>query len=244
MPNPSEIDSLNRISTNWSEMFAAHGDGPQAREAQCAVLRRYGRSIIRYLSAATGDPNVAEDLSQEFALRFLRGDFRRLHPARGRCRDFVKTVLVHLVADYYRDRKVAPKSLSSASDPATPTQLPAGPEAEFDKYWRGALLDRAWDELRGLQDRGNAPLYSALRIRAENPKLPSTEGAKLLSKVVGRQVSAAGFRQMVHRARGRFVELLRLEVAFSLGTNQKEVIDCELADLELLAYCRIRPQVD
>jgi DNA-directed RNA polymerase specialized sigma24 family protein len=46
------------------------------------------------------DPEVADDLAQEFALRFLRGDFQRADPERGRCRDYLKRALINLVHDY------------------------------------------------------------------------------------------------------------------------------------------------
>ena len=37
----------------------------------------YQGAAYRYLTAAVGDPDVAAELFQEFAVRFLRGDFRR-----------------------------------------------------------------------------------------------------------------------------------------------------------------------
>ena len=48
-------DSLNQLSTNWGEIVTAQGDGPAARQAQSAVLRRYGRAVKAYLAKATGD---------------------------------------------------------------------------------------------------------------------------------------------------------------------------------------------
>ena len=233
-------DSLNQLSTNWGEIAAAQGDGPAAREAQCAVLRRYSRAVTGYLRGALGDPHAADDLAQEFALKFVRGDFHRLHPSRGRFRDFVKTVLFHLVADYYRGRKAEPKALPPGSDALLTDGPPAGvaDDLAFARIWRGELLHRAWDELRHLQSRAGVPLYDVLQGRVEHPDERSAESAERLSALLGRPVSAEAFRQILHRARLKFAELLRMEVAFSLGTERTADLEQEMADLELLTYLR------
>jgi RNA polymerase sigma-70 factor (ECF subfamily) len=233
---PAAGDSLNGLSTDWGELVAAHGDGPGARAAQRAVLDRYGRAVHRYLRSALRDRNAADDLAQEFALRFVRGDFHRLHPSRGRFRDFVRTVLFHLVADYYRARRTEPVPLRD-DDAPTGSAEPSSRDPFLD-HWRAALLDRAWRELRHLPSRANGPLYDVLRFRVDKPDQTTAEAALELSRQIGRRISAVAFRQALHRARVKFAELLRQEVAFSLGTSQKDQVDQELADLELLAYCR------
>ena len=39
-------------------------------------------AAYRYLLGAVHDPDAADDLCQDFAVRFLRGDFRRADPGR------------------------------------------------------------------------------------------------------------------------------------------------------------------
>ncbi len=68
-------------------------------------MLRYGGAVQRYLLASVRDPDAASDLAQEFALRFLRGDFHRADPGRGRFRDFVKRAIYHLMIDHFRERK-------------------------------------------------------------------------------------------------------------------------------------------
>jgi RNA polymerase sigma-70 factor (ECF subfamily) len=235
MADTTPPDSLNNLSTHWAEIVAAHGDGPSAHQAQTVVLRRYCRAVYRYLAATTGDVHAADDLAQEFALRFVRGDFHRLHPERGRFRDFVRTVLSHLVADHYRRRKTAPKPLPPDGAAVAPD---AGPE--FADCWRQELLDRAWSELQQVQARAGVPLYAALRGRAEHPDRRSAAAAAELSQSLGRPVTAVAYRQVLHRARVKFAELLRAEVAFSLGTDEASQVEEELADLGFLVYCRPR----
>src|SRR5262245_23345494 len=93
-------DRLSQMSTNWPELVRAQiQDGTVADDARRGILFRYAGAVYRYLLAATREPHVADDLSQEFSLRFLRGDYNHADPVRGRFRDLVKTVLYHLVAD-------------------------------------------------------------------------------------------------------------------------------------------------
>jgi RNA polymerase sigma-70 factor (ECF subfamily) len=186
-----------------------------------------------------GDDHAAEDLAQEFALRFVRGDFHRLDPGRGRFRNFVRGVLQNLIADHFRARRVAPGPLprDSAIVPAGGHPSPA-PDPEFERHWRDELLDRAWEELQRAQPPTGSPFYAALRWRAEYPDRPAAEGADALSRDLGRPVTADSFRQTLHRAREKFAELLLTEVAFSLGTDAPAEVEQELADLGLLTYCR------
>src|SRR6516162_4885261 len=96
---------LSRISTIWEALRQAHeGTGGAAEEARRLLVERYGGAVYRYLHAALRDPHAAEDLTQEFALRLVRGDFRKVNAERGRFRDYVKTVLFRLVSRHRKRR--------------------------------------------------------------------------------------------------------------------------------------------
>jgi DNA-directed RNA polymerase specialized sigma24 family protein len=221
-------EHLNRLSTNWDEIVAAHGDSSTARPAQCAVLRRYSRAVYTFLRATTRDPQAAEDLAQEFALRFVRGDFHGLDPGHGRFRQFVKTVLYHLAADHFRRLKSKPQPL-----PTGDLAAPDATDAEFARCWQEGLLARAWEELRS----AGGGLYAALRWRVEHPDLTAADGAVALAAALERPFTPVAFRQTLHRARQRFADLLRAEVAISLGNEDGVAVDAELGELGLLAYC-------
>src|SRR5262245_59703451 len=113
---------LSQLSTCWSVVQRAHS-GPG--EGQCAareeLLRRYGGAVSRYLHGALRDPIAAQDLYQEFALRFLRGDFHRATPENGRFRDFVKTALLRMVARHSARGQSGPRTLETDVCDATPT---------------------------------------------------------------------------------------------------------------------------
>ena len=77
-----------------------------------------------------------------------------------------------------------------------------------------------------------------LRLRADHPELPSPQLAERLAAELGRPMTADGVRQALHRARGRFAELLLDEVAQSLTAPDPEQLEQELIDLRLLSYCQ------
>src|SRR5262249_13327225 len=84
------VAHISQIATVWPLIEQAHGDDPEETgAAQDALLRRYRPAVYRYLLACLGRCDAAEDLWQEFALRFVRGDFRNANPEKGRFRDLL-----------------------------------------------------------------------------------------------------------------------------------------------------------
>ena len=109
MPVTSEEpDRLSRMQTLWTLVCKAHqGTDESGREARTALLERYGGAVRRYLLGAVRDADAADDLAQEFAVKFLRGDFRNADPEQGRFRSFLKTALFRLVVDFQRPPQAA-----------------------------------------------------------------------------------------------------------------------------------------
>lgn len=225
-------DRLSRIATNWAMLAQAHeGSGDEAAAARQRLMERYCGAVYRYLLAAVRDPHAAEDLTQEFALRFVRGLFRHADPARGRFRDYVKSSLFHLVDDYRRRAGRLPRPLPpDHPEPAAETASDA--DLAFTESWRAELLARTWKALEAEPQ----PHYIVLRFRVENPDLSSPDMAAQLTERLGRPVSAANVRQLLHRAREKFAELLLAETEHSLGGSGR--LEDELAELDLLKYCR------
>ena len=91
---------LELMSTRWTLLEQAHGGTDGAAAARSHLLERDGGAVRRYSRGAAKDPDAADDLFQEFAYRFLHGDFKGASPERGRFRDFLKGVISHLVADF------------------------------------------------------------------------------------------------------------------------------------------------
>src|SRR5881227_2867833 len=96
---------ISRMTTAWSMVREAHGDHTAVQSAQERLLSRYGGAVRRYALSALRDEDAAEEVFQEFALKFVRGDFGNANPERGRFRAFVKTVVYRLIVDYQRRTK-------------------------------------------------------------------------------------------------------------------------------------------
>src|SRR5438874_6628061 len=85
---------LSQIATRWTLLLQAHGVEEDARTAALAqLLPRYVAPAYYYLLCRVRDEGLAEELCQEFALRFLRGRFRHADPLRGRFRDYLRVAL-------------------------------------------------------------------------------------------------------------------------------------------------------
>jgi hypothetical protein len=77
-----------------------------------------------------------------------------------------------------------------------------------------------------------------LRCKTAQPNLHATELAQQVSGQLGRPITAEAMRQLLHRARRRFAELLVEEVERTLDTTEPGQVAEELIDLGLMCYCR------
>jgi RNA polymerase sigma factor (sigma-70 family) len=237
-------DSQNRrlcsIATLWGLVCEAHeGPAEAAQAAQGQLLARYGGAVRRYLLASMRDEEAAEELFQEFALRFLSGDFRKADPQRGRFRDYVKTILYHLMVKHHKSRQRRPQALASDHPgPAVEPTLPGDRDPAFLASWRDDLLARCWEALSQAEARGGPPFYTVLRYQADHPAVRSPQLAEQLGPRLGKTLTAAAVRQILHRAREKFADLLVEEVAHSLGNPTDDQLEQEFTDLGLLEHCR------
>ncbi|MFO0960380.1 MAG: sigma-70 family RNA polymerase sigma factor [Isosphaeraceae bacterium] len=230
-------DRLSRISTQWTMVIQAHQGSPEEMaRAQIELMDRYSNAIHRYLLGSLRDYHAAEELDQEFALRFIRGDFHRADPARGRFRDFVRRSLRNLMIDYQRKRKRLPRN---AGDDLPDPEDPSGDafDKDFGRIWREEVIGRARAALKQFEADTAKPYFTVLRARELHPKTPSRELAALVSEKLGRALDDGWFRQTLLRARDKFIDLLIEEIARSLPEPTLDAIEEELADLELLEYC-------
>ena len=239
--NEQELqERLSVINTRWTLLRQAHGGaGDDAAQARAELMQRYCGAVYRYLLAGVRDPDAAADLSQDFAVRFLEGRFHKADPTRGRFRDYVKTCLFHLVGEYRRRQSRQPRPAPFQDDePGLPAESPPDEDRAFRDSWRAELIERAWRALAQVQEDCGQPYYQFLRFRFENEELSSDEMAEKFSVQMGKPLTAAGVRQILHRARERFADVLLEEVRQSLGPSDRDHLEEELAELELLKYCR------
>ncbi|MBN2217828.1 MAG: hypothetical protein JW719_10690 [Pirellulales bacterium] len=241
MDEASLNSRLSRISTIWG-MLTEGRDSLQAgaRDARLALIQRYQGAVYRYLLGAVRNPDVADDLFQEFALRCLQGAFRRVAPQRGRFRDYLKTTLYHLIVDCQKRGRRGPRALDTQLSPAAVQWDANQSDLRFLESWREELLARAWAVLAETERHGGQPFHAVLRLRADHPEASSAELTAAVNKQTrpDRPYSETTIRKMLQRARARFADALLDEVAHSLGSPAIEGLEQELIDLDLLVYCR------
>ena len=237
-------DRISQIDTLWSMVRRAHDDGAtMANQAQEALLHRYGGAVHRYALAALRSEDAADEVFQEFALKFVKGDFGNANPERGKFRSFVKTAVYHLIVDYQRRKKRRRESpmQSNVAEPAAGEDGAKNDEL-FRCSWRDELLDRAWSALEEEERQTGKPYHTALRHRVEHPDLRSPELAEQLGAKLGKDMKAGAVRVLLHRARDKFADLLLTEVMDTLDDGSLTATEEELIELDLLEYCR--PAID
>ena len=235
MQHPSIDQRISGISTNWEQILAAHrtyNGHENVNPAKLEVLRKYLVCVYQYICGATKDHHVAEDLAQDFALRFLRGDFRNVSPAKGRFRDYLKRALRNMVSDHFKSQNRKRELEEHLEPPADSEQL----DKDFVAQWRRQLIGYAWESLRDFEKQKSNYYYCVLRARSANPNASSQELAQLISKETGKTCSAEWTRQNLTRARRKFSQFLMDEVRRTLDSPDQDEIDSELASLGLQHY--------
>src|SRR6476660_9277917 len=141
---------ISRIPTAWSMVRDAHRDHTEVQFAQQRLLDRLGGAGRRYALSALRCEEAAQEVFQEFALKFVRGDFGNANPERGRFRAFVKTVVYRLIVDYQRRSKkrgLEGPMHSNIAEPEVDDAGASGDDALFQTSWREELLARCWQKL-------------------------------------------------------------------------------------------------
>src|SRR5262249_3685254 len=159
-------------------------------------LERYRPAVYRYLLACLSDADAADELFQEFSLRFVRGDFRNANPEKGRFRDLLKSALYHLIVDHHKKKQRAmPQVAPDGPEPTASAASTWNSDRQFLAAWRTDLLTRTWEALELEEKRTGRPLHLVLHFRAAYPDLRSAQMAEQLSNRVGKEFSADWVRK-------------------------------------------------
>ncbi len=227
-------DARDFPQTRWT-LIVSSRDNPQARQtALQELLTSYWKPLYYYVRRKGRTIDAAKDAIQGFFAHLLQNDFlSRLDPGRGRFRGFLRTSIDNYLNNLYEsqsaqkrgggaknvglDFDVAERNYSESTEPA---------DAAYDREWAVGVMQRAMTALRSEFEGGKrkGPFDLVLRFFDVTRPAPSYEdAAKQSGMTVGQ------FKAFLHRARERFRELVKIEVAHTVSDSAD--IDAEMAQL-------------
>jgi len=224
-------------TTRWSLILGSRQGGDARREALDALFTAYWKPLYFYLRRKGLPVEAAEDAVQGLFVQLLERDFlERLDPARGRFRSYLKTAADHYLVDLHEKDAARKRGgdfrFVSLDVILAERDLPGAPERPDDAYdreWALEVMERAVARLRQEYEDGTrrGRPEAVLRFFSLGMAAPSYVDA---AAACGMNVSQ--FKAALHRARRRFREILREEVA---GT----VDDPAQAEVELVELQRL-----
>jgi RNA polymerase sigma-70 factor (ECF subfamily) len=223
-------------TTRWSVVLAAGSrKAPEARRALSDLCETYWYPLYAYARRRTGSRDRAEDLTQGFFAELLaKGWVAGADPERGRFRAYLLTAFKrHMGRVRERDHAQkrgggrAPLRLDFDDGERMYRLEPSHdltPERVYDRRWALVLLERVLDRLgRGMEDEGKADRFAVLRTYLTGEGPPLREAAERLGITEGAAKTA------VHRLRSRYRDLLRAEIAETVGSAGD--VDSEIREL-------------
>lgn len=228
----------NFSTTNWSVVLAAAQTDPQmATVALERLCRRYWFPVYAFLRQRGQDVHECEDLTQGFFHFILeRRALGQVDRRKGRFRTFLLTALTNYLHNE-RDKAQAHKrggrhqilSLDQLPAEYVETLEPASgetPESMFERQWATVLVARVLEELRREHEQRNrAAVFAGLQPFLTGE--PAGEDYERLAQQLG--MDAGAVKVSLHRARRRFGELLRSEIAHTV--EDPDEIEAEIRHL-------------
>jgi RNA polymerase sigma-70 factor (ECF subfamily) len=222
-------------TTHWSVVLAAgDGDSPPARRALETLCAGYWYPIYVYVRRKGHGPDEAKDLTQAFFAQIIAKEHLRLADrTKGKFRTFLLAMLDYFLAREWsraHRQKRGGQFKFVSIDEQTPEDRyriePAvsdTPEKIYLRQWALTVLEQAMNALeRECADNGKGVLFGEVK------ELLSSERDAPTYAELGRRLNMGegAFRMAVLRLRRRYGELLRHEIAQTVG--QAEDVDEEM----------------
>jgi RNA polymerase sigma-70 factor (ECF subfamily) len=222
-------------TTHWSVVLTAgQGQSAPAQRALETLCRAYWYPIYAYVRRKGYRPEEAQDLTQEFFAQLIAKDHVRLADRnKGKFRGFLLARLDFFLAREWsrahRQKRGGQFTFISMDEhpPEERYQLePADletPERIFLRHWALTVLKQA---MNALQQECEANGKASLFQEAKNLISGERHGAAYAQISKSLNMGEGAVRVAVHRLRQRYGELLRLEVAHTV--TSEEDVDEEL----------------
>jgi len=214
--------------TRWTLVLRARGKSPAAQAALSELCEAYYAPVLAFVRYTVRDDDASRDLTQEFFAHLLaRHGLDTVEPGRGRFRSFLLGAVKHFLADQHdraqaakRGGGQAPVSIEAGTGADTTAQLqipdPASPvpDTVFDRQWALTLVERALNLLAAdFVAAGKSEQFETLKpwLLGEIDSLSQADAAGRLGMTEGAAKVA------IHRLRKRFRELVKAEIAQTVG---------------------------
>lgn len=205
--------TLSFHTTRWTLIRNAQGDSVEARDALGTLCELYYEPVVSFLIRDGRDRDVARELAHGFFAKVLAGDFLgEPEQGRGRFRSYLLGALKHHVLNQRRDDGREKRGGGMEQVELEPEHLVALPDADFDRGWALAIVERALAALEREEDH-RADQFAALK-----PWLAASGEAREPQEAAAARLgmSSGALKVAIHRLRRRFRELVRAEVAATL----------------------------
>lgn len=224
MPRETSIGGSRRSfqQTRWTVILLARD-----RKEMGGLIERYWKPCYFYIRRKGHDVEDAKDLTQGFFTDFLvRDGLARVSKSKGKFRSFLLACLEHFLSNEYdrrKARKRAGKPLSldfQGAESLFGSAKQENPAKLYLRQWASGVMERATQVLK----KEMGPRFDALReyILAGQPG-----SVREIAEELG--LSESNVKVIIHRARRRYRDLLREEVARTVESRSQ--IDDELKEL-------------
>ena len=228
-PEPAfdRVDQNWFATTHWSVVLAAGQiSSPETTAALERLCRTYWYPLYAYIRRRGYEAQDAQDLTQEFFARLLEKNYLDgVDRAKGKFRSFLLAALNHFLSNQ-RDRERAAKrggkhtfiSLDTRAAEALYQLEPlsqATCEKSFDRHWAQKVFDEG---MICLQQECAAAGKSAHFDLLKTFLAGEAAVGEYVSLGTQLGLSANGVAVSVHRLRERYRELVRAEIAHTVGS--------------------------
>lgn len=211
-------------TTRWTQVLASRGESAEARAALSELCAAYYQPVFHFLQREGRNEDAARELTHEFFARVLgHQSLAGADPQRGRFRSYLLGAVKHFVADLRGRERTAKRGggaehepLHAGTDTSPGVDVPdtTTADAGFDREWAMTLLARALTALaREQASAGKARDFEVLKpwLTGESVAQSQADAARELGMTEG------AVKVAIHRLRRRFRELVKAEIAQTVG---------------------------
>lgn len=218
-------------ATRWT-LIRSSAQSPEARRSAIEeILRATWKPLYHFARRKGLSIEDAKDMVQGFCTQLLERDFLdRLSPERGTLRSYLCRSLGNYLINRHESAAAAKRgggavAVDFESAEGALGAMPADPSAAFDREWATGIMERATERLRGEFSDGTrgGPFDLVLEFFRFGTAPSYAEAA------AARGMTVSQLKAFLHRARSRFRELVREEVAHTV--DGPEEVEAEMAEL-------------